>query len=88
MVVIMMKHVLRSSQSVRVIELWIVLWLYSNNRSWDKYYVCWDLLTANGPAQNLTAVLLPNVQDQTRMHLPGWEKESSAKAAKNLDLSA
>ncbi len=43
--------------------------------------------SANGPVQNLTAVLSFNVQDQTRIHLPGWEKESSAKAAKNLDLS-
>lgn len=32
-------------------------------------------------------VLSLKVQDQTHIHLPGWEKESSAKAAKNLDLS-
>ncbi len=45
------------------------------------------LRSVNGPAQNLTAVLSLNVQDQTCIHLPGWEKESGAKAAKNLDLS-
>lgn len=45
------------------------------------------LRSAGGPVTNLTAVLSLNVRDQTRVHLPGREKKSSAKAAKNLDLS-